>query len=177
MEIIAEKFGEETLLSLLIPKSATGNTLLHVAVQESLMDLVPYFLSLLPDPEKILNQDGYNPLHFAVHNNNPEIVKLILESDKQNTDNRRNENPTKIAKFDVNSAMANGETALHLAAQFVYCDVLEELIDHGGDLSVKDEEDGHTPLHDCLQQVYFEGGAEDEEKCRKFFKAIMFSIH
>ena len=42
--------------------------------------------------------------------------------------------------------MTNGETALHLAAQFGYYDVLGELIDHGGDLSVRDEKDGHTPL-------------------------------
>ena len=34
---------------------------------------------------------------------------------------------------------------------------------------MRDKEDGHTPLHDCLQQVFFEGGADDAEKCHKFF--------
>ena len=29
--------------------------------------------------------------------------------------------------------------------------------------------DGHTPLHDCLQQVYVEGGFENEKPCEKFF--------
>ena len=32
------------------------------------------------------------------------------------------------------------------------------------------DDDGHTPLHDCLQQVYFEGGYDEAEKCEKFFK-------
>ena len=36
------------------------------------------------------------------------------------------------------------------------------------DLSARDE-DGHTPLHDCLQQVYFESD-NSEEKCTTFFK-------
>ena len=167
MELITERFGEETLVSLLMPKY--GDSLLHIAVKESFKDLVPYFLSLLPEPENILNQDGYNALHLAVYNNNPEMVKLILQSDTQNEEMPTSEKPTKTMKFDVNEAMAIGETALHLAAQFGYCDVLRELIDHGGDLSVRDKEDGHTPLHDCLQQVFFEGGADDAEKCHKFF--------
>ena len=126
MEIITERFGEETLVSLLMPKY--GDSLLHIAVQESLKDLVAYFLYLLPEPERILNQGGYNPLHLAVYSNNLEMVKLILESDKQNNKVQTIEKTTKTVKFDVNNAMANGETALHLAAQFGYCGVLGELI-------------------------------------------------
>ena len=167
MELITERFGEETLVSLLMPKY--GDSLLHIAVQESFKDLVAYFLSLLPEPENILNHDGYNPLHLAVYNNNLEMVKLILESDKQNEEMPTIEKLTKTIRFNVNNAMANGETALPLAAQFGYCGVLGELIDYRGDLSVRDKEDGHTPLHDCLQQVFFEGGADDAEKCHKFF--------
>ena len=30
--------------------------------------------------------------------------------------------------------------------------------------------DGHTPLHDCLQQVYYEEGSEEKEKCQKFIR-------
>ena len=37
----------------------------------------------------------------------------------------------------------------------------------GGDLARQDI-DGHTPLHDCLQQVYLEGGSTNEEHCTKF---------
>ena len=97
------------------------------------------------------------------------MVKLILQSDTQNEEMPTIKKPTKTVKFNVNNSMANGETALHLAAQFGYCGVLGELIDHGGDLLVRDKEDGHTPLHDCLQLVFFQGGADDAEKCHKFF--------
>ena len=71
--------------------------------------------------------------------------------------------------FDVNVRMSNGETALHIAAQLGHSNMLGEMIEKGGDLSVRDDEDGHTPLHDCLQQVYFESG-NMEEKCNKFIE-------
>ena len=38
--------------------------------------------------------------------------------------------------------------------------MLHKLILLGGDLSAQDT-DGHTPLHDCLQQVALEGATTD----------------
>ena len=97
------------------------------------------------------NHERYKPLHAAVQSNDVEKVKKILSVK---------------TKSQVNVAMPNGETALHIAAQYGYCDILSVLIDEGGDLDMRDE-DGHTPLHDCLQQVYFKSD-NSEEKCDKF---------
>ena len=63
-----------------------------------------------------------------------------------------------VKNFDINVRVGNGETALHMAAQLFQTDILRDLIRRRGDLSLQDQEDYHTPLHHCLQQVYFEGG-------------------
>ena len=83
--------------------------------------------------------EGYNELHVAVEAKNEEEVNRLLSEDPS----------------IVNSTMENGETALHIVAQLGYTKLLGVLIEHRGDLSARDEDD-HTPLHDCLQQVYFE---------------------
>ena len=102
-------------------------------------------LSFTPEAHKLKNNDGYNPLHMAVQNRNKSMVKCILGENN----------------FDINMRVGNGETALHMAAQLFQTDILRDLIRRGGDLSLQDQEDYHTPLHDCLQQVYFEGGHEE----------------
>ena len=145
---------EDTFLPMFCKKKDNGgNSLFHLAVQKSLPELMSFFLMKTKNSHEIFNQDGYNPLHLAVQTNNIKMVKLISQD--------------KI--FDVNVKMQNGETALHIVAQLGHSNMLGDLIQHRGDLSVKDNEEGHTPLHDCLQQVYFEGG-NTEEKCEKFIR-------
>ena len=153
---IARIYGEATVSELCQQTDTKRNNLLHLAGQKSLKRLVSY---LLPRTQKNLNklyQDGHNLLHVAVYKNDAELIHTILN--------------TKIGeKVKVNSPTKYGETALHIAAKQGYLEVLEELIRRGGDLSWQDK-DGYTPLHDCLQQVYFEGGDEEEAKCDKFIK-------
>ena len=45
--------------------------------------------------------------------------------------------------------------------------MLEKFVELGGDLAGQDN-DGHTPLHDCLQRVHLEGGSTFRERCDKF---------
>ena len=142
-------FGENCVSRLCERIDNGGNSLMHLAVRKSLPKLMSFVLKKTKDPHKIFNKEGYNPLHLAVQTN-----RMVTYFPKH---------------FDVNIHMNNGETALHIAAQLGDSSSLEALIERGGDLSVRDDEDGHTPLHDCLQQVYFEGGIT-EEKCDKFIR-------
>ena len=141
IELMVIISGSESVSGLCKKKDNRGNSLLHVAVKKSLMKLMSKILSITPDSHKIKNKDGYNPLHLAVQQKNRPMVKCILQQ----------------KDFDINVRVGNGETPLHIAAQLFQTDILTDLIGRGGDLSLKDEEDGHTPLHDCLQQVYFKG--------------------
>ena len=144
-------FGEHVVSNLCKKTDNGGNNLLHLAVHKSLMELISFILSKIPNADKLKNNAGYNPLHLVVQINNINIVRRISQQEG----------------FNLDEDMKNGETALHIAAQLGYSKIFGELIEEGGDLSIKDREDGHTPLHDCLQQVYFESG-DIEEKCQKF---------
>ena len=121
------------------------NNILHHAVKKSLAKLLSYTLDIVEDGAELFNKDGYNALHLAVRLNNRPMVSCILKK-----------------KFDVDKGMSNGETALHIAAQHEYADILGDLVRTGGDLSVRDDEDWHTPLHDCLQEVFFESGDQSK---------------
>ena len=148
-----EIFGKPIVSELCKKEEKGGNTLMHLAVQKSMIKLMDSILQETTDVDNKFNQDGYNPLHLAVQMKQTEMVRCILQ--KEN--------------FDVNIPMRNGETALHIAAQLGDFNTLGHLIDQGGDLAVRDEEDDHTQLHDCLQQVYFESNVT-EEKCENFIR-------
>ena len=156
IELMINISGSESVSGLCKKKDNRGNSLLHVAVKKSLMKLMSKILSITPDSHKIKNKDGYNPLHLAVQQKNRPMVKCILQQ----------------KDFDINVRVGNGETPLHIAAQLFQRHILTDLITRGGDLSLKDEEDGHTPLHDCLQQVYFEGG-HNEAKFIEVWNTIL----
>ncbi len=127
------------------------NTLLHLAVRnKSQMDVQA--LAEQPVKEWELNQDGFSALHLAVLNNDADMVKLILDS---------------FTGIGVNCRTAEKETSLHLAAKMGLTDMIERLVKLGADLS-KQDKDGHTLLHDCLQQVHLEGGSTHPDRCQKF---------
>ena len=140
LECMRKIFGKEMVSTLCKEKDNGSNSLFHLAVQKSLTELMTFMLSITQNVHHIFNEDGHNPLHLAVQTSSTEIIKRILEQQH----------------FNTNEPMNNGETALHIAAQLGDSSSLEALIEQGGDLSIRDK-DGHTPLHDCLQKVYFEG--------------------
>ncbi len=69
------------------------------------------------------------PLHLAVYNEHPQIVRLLLDYGA---------NP--------NTRMNNGQTPLFVAAYFGNVKSMKMLIEHGADVNVKDHL-GNTPLH------------------------------
>ena len=154
LKLMNDIYGKQLVSELCKQMDNGGNSLVHLAVRKSMTKLMDKIIPETDKAHEIENKDGHNPLHLAVLMNNITMVRCLLK--------QRN--------FDVNKCMENGETALHIAAQFGYTDILGELIKYGGNLSGTDKEDGHAPLHDCLQQVYFEGGTDDEEKCHKFIR-------
>ncbi len=129
-----------------------GNTLLHLATEGGRFDTISY-LADKPIDEKHLNHEGFSPMHIAVDDNNFSLFKHILSNFAQ--------------RLDVNELTGDNETSLHLASKKGFVDMVENIVKLGGDLSSQDEH-GHTPLHDLLQQVYLEGGSRGTEHCEKF---------
>ena len=129
-----------------------GNTLLHLATEGARFDTISY-LADKPIDEKHLNNEGFSPMHIAVDDNNFPLFKHILT--------------TFTERLDINEPTADNETSLHLACKKGHVDMMGNIVKLGGDLSSQDEH-GHTPLHDLLQQVYLEGGSIDTGYCEKF---------
>ena len=132
-------------------RDAAGNTLLHMAVKNSNCAMISYLADKPIDEGK--NSAGFNPLHSAVRDNNIRAFQHILD--------------TFGHRLRINDPTGDEETVLHIAAKQGNVDMIEKIVKLGGDLSYQDN-DGHTPLHDCLQQVYLEGGFSSPEACNKF---------
>ena len=103
-----------------------------------------------------VNTEHNSLLHLAVRRSMRNLVSYIYSN--------------RFKKLDDNVTHAR-ETALHIAAKAGDVEMIEQLIKLGADLSAQDV-DGHTPLHDCLQQVHFEGGYENEAKCEKIHQSL-----
>jgi len=101
-------------------KLVDGKTPLHLAIQQSLVDLITFLLAKGADP-KVKTQQNVSCLHFAAS-----------EGDK----------PT-IEKFlgygnNVNEQNTNGKTPLHVAAEKNHIDALKVLLNAGANKNLKD---------------------------------------
>ena len=67
-------------------------------------------------------------LHIAVINNSIELVKYFLNKN-----------------YDINQINKNGQTALHLACELGYENIMNLLIEKGADINIKDNK-GRKPL-------------------------------
>ena len=79
----------------------------------------------------VVNQNGYNPLHWTVEQNNIEMVNFILESKRFN--------------FDLNARTNDGSSYLHLAMKTKNKELLDLFENKGLTYNVRDKE-GKTPL-------------------------------
>ncbi|MBF5059066.1 ankyrin repeat domain-containing protein [Candidatus Neptunochlamydia vexilliferae] len=106
--------------SLVGPRDVLGQTALYWAVHKAPLEVCNLLYELMT-PEQIcypMNCDLYTALHFAVHANRPEIVKLLLSRDD-------------VKERLVGIRDTHGQTALHWAvdkAPLEVCNLLYELM-------------------------------------------------
>ncbi|MFZ0564738.1 MAG: ankyrin repeat domain-containing protein [Chlamydiales bacterium] len=127
---------------------------------------------LINSRNSILNaQDnqGLTPLHWAIKNNHPELIKALINRDADLTikDYHEQQSPLHFAvlqeqketidallksrnlygfkKVDIDDRDFKGDTALHLAAEKGKVDILKALLLHKPDINAKNNS-GETPL-------------------------------
>ena len=71
--------NQQLVSHLYTEKDNRGNSLVHLAVQKSMVKLVSEILSIVLEAHTIKNKDGYIPLHLAVQKNSRPMVKCILK--------------------------------------------------------------------------------------------------
>ncbi|KAI5639789.1 ankyrin repeats (3 copies) domain-containing protein [Phthorimaea operculella] len=103
-----------------------GYTPLHHACLRSHKEIVQLLLSVDASP-CVLDKKGANPLHLAAWKGDVDIVNMLLA----------HSNP----RVDINQQTSDQETAVLIAARSGYVQVVEVLIAHGADVTIKNIKD------------------------------------
>ena len=127
-------------------RSIDGQTGLYIASSRGYTDLVQSLIALIDrgadlnalctDYNETSDEVLWTPLHLAVHDEQPDVVNLLLERGA-----------------DMEILSSRGQTALYMASSLGSAEVVRLLIDHGADVNAEcaDYEDGKevqwTPLH------------------------------
>jgi ankyrin repeat protein len=141
---------------------ADGQTLLHLAIDQSRPDLVQLLLEFEPDVEA-QGRSGSTPLEAAAASGEALIVELLL-AHRASTEQSESSTwgPIHLAArgghmevlrllllkaADVDAQTKDGNTALHLVAEERRRDCARLLLASGADADVRNGGDGDTPLH------------------------------
>lgn len=127
LENVEEEAGRMTVQKLINQQTVEGQSLLHLAVLGSYMEIVKFLLYRGADVNQCM--DGSETcLHIAAVTGHKEILKLLIN-------------------YGINIDMKNddGRTALHKAARFGKYEVVEILLNEGADINNLDNE-SLTPL-------------------------------
>ncbi|KAL5558098.1 hypothetical protein UlMin_034309 [Ulmus minor] len=130
------------------------DTPLHVAASEGHLDFAMEMMRLKPSYARKLNQDGYSPIHLALHNKKFQMVRRLLEFDRGlvRIQGRQGKTPLHFAAEHELDGLLAEESALHIAAKENKLEALKVLLgwlEHVG----KDEvlkwtdDEGNTILH------------------------------
>jgi ankyrin repeat protein len=117
-----------------------GNTALHLAAEEGHLEILKLLLASGADPT-IKDFDQNSPLHSGANHGNPTILALLLA---------RIEDLGVDSKAYINRVNAEGNTALHLAAQYGNLEAIELLLQRGAEIDSLNSY-GYTPLGLAIQ--------------------------
>jgi len=142
--------------------------------------------------------DGTTPLHWAVHHDQLETIRALIESGADpSSRNRYGSTPLGLAAengnaritrllleagADPNTVGPEGETVLMTASRTGVREVVEALIEHGADVNRRETWRGQTALmwaagegHADVVQALVENGADIEARSDGSFTALLFA--
>lgn len=91
----------------------SGDTPLHLAIRLKMTEVARIIIPLVTELEKSRTKSkGYNPLHEASSIGSSQIIESLL----------------KTGRIKVDSKTDAGNTALHIAAELDFVDILKKLI-------------------------------------------------
>ncbi|XP_057489039.1 uncharacterized protein LOC130775004 isoform X2 [Actinidia eriantha] len=114
-----------------------GRTALHAAVFSGCQECVGELLKRIPNLSKVVDKNGWTPLHCAARQNDARLVRKLLYADK-----------------DIAYQIAEGDgkkTALHLAALHGKVVAMEEILLHYPDCWEMVNDRGQNILHIAIE--------------------------
>jgi ankyrin repeat protein len=137
-------FGVKSIIN---EKDSKGCTALLMASCNGYTDIVDLLLKYDADPS-IPVIDGRTPLHYAAHNNNPDIVKLILDARQKPASELWDDDPL----FMVNKSKCS---ALHESTIMGDFESTKLLVEAGADINLTSR-DGSTPLTSAIMRGHID---------------------
>lgn len=188
------------VLGLALPTIASAAADANVldAVKSGSVDAVRAALSQGADV-KATERDGTTALHWASHQDRPDLVRLLLDAGADaTTPNRYGVTPLAVACVgahtpvvelllnagaDPNTASAEGETVLMTAARTGKRDVVALLLRHGALVEAKERWRGQTALmwavaegHLDVTRTLLNAGASVKARADKGFTPFLFAV-
>ena len=106
-----------------------GDLPIHIACKMGHVKIVKELLKQKPNGGDFLNLKGENILHVAAKSGKHKVVKYLLKE-------------AKLEEFAINEKDRNGNTALHLATEKLYPNVLVHLVqDERVDVNIRNNDD------------------------------------
>lgn len=150
------------------------------------------------NPNRVAQADGTTALHWATHDGNLEMVKLLIKSDwKADAKNDYGISPLAIAcengeaaiaaclisaGAEIDQPVAGGESMLMIAARTGNLELVELLLKKGADVNHKEKKgqtalmwaaaEGNTKTVDLL----IKNGADVHQRVRNGFDATLFAV-
>jgi len=120
-----------------VSDSLGGKTFLHLAVEHSAVQIVSYLLlDAKVDPNVLSHNSQMGVLHVAVSFERNDIIDLILMS----------------KRADINLMSSLHGTPLHLACKIGNLKIVQQLLIHGADLSIKCTKNGKLAKDNSANQ-------------------------
>jgi len=137
-------FGVKSVIN---EKDSKSCTALLMASCNGYSDIVELLLNYDADPS-IPVTDGRTPLHYAAHNNNPEIVKLILDARQKPAAELWDDDPL----YMLNKSKCS---ALHESTIMGDLESTKLLVEAGADINITSR-DGSTPLTSAIMRGHID---------------------
>ncbi|PIE98156.1 MAG: hypothetical protein CR988_04285 [Treponema sp.] len=170
-------------------RDSKGCTPLHIAVQNNAgLDIIKYLLSHKAEVNT-RDKDGNTPLHFTVINNNKDLGEALLNAGADIFyTNVNGDSPLKLSytlregreewllnKKTINAKDGNGNTPLHLAAEWKSADMITYILDNGGKINAKNENNENALFSavkadcpKCIDALIGHDGEKIDVTCRDF---------
>ncbi len=105
---------------------------IHDAVESGELERIKTLLTEHPDYLELKLENGQSPLSVAAYNNQPDILKYLIESGA-----------------DVSVASGSGSTPLHGAAYYGFLECVKLLVESGADVNIANR-GGYTPIKSAV---------------------------
>ncbi len=139
-----------------------GYNALHVAVESGNIEIVKYILTLFPvgsdERAEFMNLTTYgceSALHLAVKTGDLGLVSYIVASFPVKADIWKTTEIISLKNFINKNSIKRGSSALHLAVEGNFQDIVGYLVKVGASINIRDDID-RTPLHRAAEKGYLE---------------------